>query len=657
MLFRRIVAVSPDRGFGKQLAMALKVAGGAVELHHTLDTVGPDDLAAALWVVHLDGEFDDAPAELLPRLAPETRAIVVVPRLQLASVVEVMQASDRVAAVMTAEDFDAGALSAMARRLLTGEVFGLEKLVMWGVQLHSQLVGDYHEKSLCMSQVAAFSELVGAPRAYREAIEQCLDEMVMNALYDAPVDATGKPIFAGVPTRTRIALRTEQMVVVQYAYDGRRFALSVRDAFGSLERGTVLRVLHKCLHAAQPVDRRDGGAGVGLYLMARLASTLYFHVAPGIATEVVCVFDLDAPESRLADAGFFVEQLEDPDLPAGQGRQFSAGALRAASRRPPDRFVTLGLSLAIVATLVLIVIAAWPRVFGIHSAEVAFTTIPAGAAIDVDGHPAGVATAGTLVVGGLAIGQDYAVVARRDGYQTRQIVMQPRAGSNQLTIELAPQTATVDLDSEPSGAAVEIGGRPMGETPLTLTSLAPGTQVAIAFKRAGYHGASARLRVPAAGEKTHLVEHLEVSDDAARVRFVSDPPGAQVIRIGEATPAADRTYTPAEVLVEAGAPQRFMLTMPGRVPLVIPPFTAARDATGTTVIEKGGALVEGATLHLEAAKGGKVTIAGAPHCVELAVPAECTLAPGSYTVEYAGPDSAHATRAITLAAQDTSVAF
>ena len=62
-----------------------------------------------------------------------------------------------------------------------------------------------------------FAELMGVRRKYRESIEQCVDEMLMNALYDAPVDEQGQHMFAEIPTKTRISLRTEQRVVVQYA--------------------------------------------------------------------------------------------------------------------------------------------------------------------------------------------------------------------------------------------------------------------------------------------------------------------------------------------------------------------------------------------------------------------------------------------------------
>jgi hypothetical protein len=94
---------------------------------------------------------------------------------------------------------------------------------------NAQLVGDYQEKSLCIAQLSQFAEQMGVRRKYREAIEQALDEMLMNALYDAPVDEHGKPIFSEIPTKTRISLRVEQKVVVQYACDGSRFAIGVRD--------------------------------------------------------------------------------------------------------------------------------------------------------------------------------------------------------------------------------------------------------------------------------------------------------------------------------------------------------------------------------------------------------------------------------------------
>jgi len=90
---------------------------------------------------------------------------------------------------------------------------------------------------------------------------------------------------------------------VQYACDGTQFVVGVRDAFGTLERDTVLRYLHKCLHSEQQIDRKTGGAGLGLYLMASSATDVYFNVLPGVATEAVCAFDLESPRLQLLSFG------------------------------------------------------------------------------------------------------------------------------------------------------------------------------------------------------------------------------------------------------------------------------------------------------------------------------------------------------------------
>jgi hypothetical protein len=355
VLARRVIAISPDKTFGKQIAVALKAAGGTVDSYQTLENAS-SELQAALLVMHLDGELTGASAEILGRLVGDTRVIAILPRSNLPAVVDIMQASERVAGMMVAEDFELSALSAMATRVLAGDIFGLEKLVPWGTLIHSHLVGDFQEKSLCISQVSEFAEAMGVRRKYREGIEQCLDEMLMNALYDAPVDEQGRQIFAEIPTKTRISLRVEQKVVVQYACDGAQFVIAVRDAFGTLERSTVLRYLHKCLHAEQQIDRKVGGAGLGLYLMVNAASEVYFNVLPGVATEAVCAFDLLAPKLQLQSFGFFTERIDAAGrLAAGPSRRLPLGTSHPVERRAPQtaqsrRMVAL-LAAAIAVTL------------------------------------------------------------------------------------------------------------------------------------------------------------------------------------------------------------------------------------------------------------------------------------------------------------------
>ncbi|MBA3395928.1 MAG: PEGA domain-containing protein [Deltaproteobacteria bacterium] len=573
VIARRIIAVSPDESFGQVLASALRDAG-TVELHDWLDPV--EVAHAALCVVHLT-----TLAAIEPLQAPGCPVIAVLPRSDLADIVELLQSVPRIAGIAMAEDLDAGQLGAMAARALaitTGEDrFGLQRVVESGTEIHSLTVHDYPEKRRCMAQIEHAADQHGVPRKYLEPIQQCLDEMLMNALYDAPVNAEGQHIFAGVPTKKRITMRTNHQVVVQYAFDGKRFAVSVRDAFGTLERLTMLRFLHKSLHASVAVDRRAGGAGLGLYLMVSSVSAVYFHVVPGVATEAVCVFDVARDKLQLDQLGFFVQ-------PAAAGHAASEPA-RAIALPSLRRKVLWSLPFVVVAA-VLFGVFALPRLLAPPpSASLSFKTIPPGATIEVNGRAIGIATDGTLAMTDVEIGRRYTAGARLEGYEPQELAVTPREGANAVTFELRA-LATVELDSDPTGATVTIAGKPMGSTPLTLTSLEPGSTVTIVFERAGHRTGTASVRVPAAGGVERLVQRLEVSDDFVRVRFVSNPPGAEIVRDGQAA-TTDRTYTPAELFLEVGQVQRFTLTMPRHAPLVIAPFTPNR---GDTKLVKGGDL-------------------------------------------------------------------
>src|ERR1051325_9495131 len=95
VLARRIVAVSPDQSFRQQLATGLEAVAGPHEVHEALDALDALDAGertAALCVVHLEGELAQGPGERWSRWAAGCPVIAVIPRSNLAAVVELMQA-------------------------------------------------------------------------------------------------------------------------------------------------------------------------------------------------------------------------------------------------------------------------------------------------------------------------------------------------------------------------------------------------------------------------------------------------------------------------------------------------------------------------------------------------------------------------------------
>jgi hypothetical protein len=641
MLARRVIALSPDKAFAKLIGTALRAAGGAVEVHTGLDGLGRGEIQASLIVVHVEGELTDVIGQLGPRLTGDGKMIAILPKPDLVRSIEILQQSPRMAGVLVAEHFRAADLAAMATRILAGDIFGLEKIVTWGTKIYSQLVGDYQEKSLCIAQVSEFAELMGVRRKYREAVEQVLDEMLMNALYDAPVDDQGRQIFAEIPTKTRISLRMEQKVVVQYACDDRTFSLSVRDSFGTLERDTVIRYIDKCLHSDQQIDRKTGGAGLGLYLMANSTSRMFFNVLPGVATEAVATFELDQPKIQLQKLGFFQERIDAAGrLAAGPSRLLPVGVShpverrRSGDRTPPSpakapATVVFALSAAILLLLVLIGLVAYPRFQGKPQGSFVVMTTPY-ADVEVPGeHRETAGDDGRVMVDHLEAGRTYTVIAERAGYRTART--QARADSDtppRIDLPLERVLTIVAIDSDPPGATVVTAdGRTLGQTPLEADDFDPGADVTLILRKAGYTDEKVVLRVPAAGGHADVMRELEVAADIATILVVSEPPGAEVYLDGQKL--AGVTTPSDEILVEAGKTHTVKLELAGHAPATVT-VSPGRGARGQEV---SATLAAASTITVKSTVDARISIEGVRGCEKKATPATCTATAGRYTVK------------------------
>ena len=521
---RRIIAVSSDATFAGKLAAAIADP----------DTQVASDagLEGALWVL----DYDRATAP--PQLAglPSTARVVVVVPGGLGDLVDVWTSDERI--VGCAADLPGAA--ALAARVLAGEPPALASLLVPGVALHTHAIADHDDKLRVLEEASAFAERrLKGREATRTAIEQSIDELLMNALYAAPVAADGSRVFAGRTVKQRAALRTAASVTLTYGADAERFVLCVRDEFGSLDRQTVLRVLHKGLHAEDKVDAKAGGAGLGLFLVASTASTVYFDVAPGGRCEITCVFDLAGTAAPPA-LGFITRDARTPPRTATAARA-------AAARRRLRRIAIASVASAVCAGALV------AASFGPGADQIAIEA-PPGAAIEIDGRAAGVVDASGVHVIADAGDARHLVIARLAGHTSaRAAVRAPHV----LALAPAPAPA-IDLDSQPSGALVSAGDQILGTTPLRI----PLAARSVALDKPGYRRATVQLDA-----RTRTVA-LERAPDLVRVRLVSNPPGAE-IRRGDAPATADRMFTPAEVYVKAGERQRFTLVMRAHTSVVV----------------------------------------------------------------------------------------
>jgi len=386
-------------------------------------------------------------------MPPETIALLPAP--DLAAAVDRLHRSDALLAVAVGEHAPPALLAHVA-----GED-ALAAALAPGTEVRRAVVRDHDDRLACLRAIAATAER-------HTGIEQCADELVTNALYAAPVDAAGERMFAALTPQQRIAWRTDREVVVRYGRDGTRFALAVRDTFGSLDRARVLELLDKGLHAKAPVEARASGAGLGLYLVVTLASAVYIRVVPGSATEVTCVFELaTGGAAACRELAIVVE-------PPPAGASPAPPARRSRTARARRRLALRIAGIAAGSLAVAAGVGAWltrpPADRPPAVATVTLDSQPPGAVVAIDGVPAGTTPA---IVTSLAPERDVAVTFELRGYRKASARLRvPALGESRALaqrLQRSPDFVRVRFVSDPPGAAIV----PTGQQPTADRTYTP----------------------------------------------------------------------------------------------------------------------------------------------------------------------------------------
>lgn len=189
-----------------------------------------------------------------------------------------------------------------AAKLLSGDVFGLEKYLSWGASVKEITLRQSTDRANAIEEVERFSKGCQLKTSLRRKLVQLTDELLMNAIWDAPVDEDGKPKYAKLPRNMPVALTENEAVQLRYATDGNLLAVSVTDNFGTLTRETAFRYLIRCFgRTDNQISMQAGGAGLGLYMAYLAISTFVINVAPGKKTEVIGILNLRLSNREMAE--------------------------------------------------------------------------------------------------------------------------------------------------------------------------------------------------------------------------------------------------------------------------------------------------------------------------------------------------------------------
>ena len=558
MLSPRSVIFTTEQVTGRQWVGPLGAAGSVVNVVGTTAEIdGGADLILAEALSEDLGVY-----EALGRAGASTQAVVVLPGFDILRMTKYMSLG-AVRAVTVKEYTDGRLLTYIGSKVLWGDIFGVAKVLPWGVQIYSELVSTHEERTHALGSVTHLARSLGLRTKYREAIELVLDELLMNALYDAPVGADGESLYSEVEVKERRGLRAERPAIVQVGCDGTRFVLGVRDSYGTLKRSTILEYLERCARSGGEIERKAGGAGLGLYLVANNVTELIANLLPGTATEIICVFDVQAPRQQLRHLGVYeepfarhAEEREERGGSRGRGRE-------GATRRSGGKLVPLTLMTAVAVLLMAVFLLIWPQIQGRGMGGMEVVTEPRGSTVYVNGTRRGVAE-GRLAVRDLDVGGTYSVVARHVGYgEAGEVVSVTRGKPVLVKLKLVPRKGRLKISSIPSGATIWLDGEETGEkTPALIEGLEPGQSHVVRLERYGFRRLEDQVR-PIAEETLLYHANLSLAPKFSLLGVTSEPTGARFL-INDVDTGL---LTPVEgYVLRYGQRYRLKLLMEGKVP-------------------------------------------------------------------------------------------
>ena len=190
--------------------------------------------------------------------------------------------------------YDPGELVATCEKILRRDCFGLAKYMSgFGIELSHQVIVRAVERDEVVERLTGVVRALGGGRRLVESVGLVADELVTNAVYNAPRGSDGQPRYAHRSRRDKVTLEPTEYVRLDYGSDGRVFGIAVTDNFGQLTRDTIRSGIERCLTSNDPIEQKQGGAGLGLYTALGSVNQLVVNVEEGVKTEVIALWDLE----------------------------------------------------------------------------------------------------------------------------------------------------------------------------------------------------------------------------------------------------------------------------------------------------------------------------------------------------------------------------
>ncbi len=199
---------------------------------------------------------------------------------------------------------DVSDLLVTVQKIRQGNIFGLEKYFVWGVEPRTIWVSSSSDKLRAIYSISEYIASIGVAPRLRSQIRTVADEFLSNALYNAPTYPDGSPRYASRPRTQPVSLDEGEQIEVRFCCDGRRFGMSTADPFGSLAPARLQDYLARAFRGGpDQIDETEGGAGLGFYQIIESLSHFVVNIDPGERTEMIGLIDVSGSYRKFATSG------------------------------------------------------------------------------------------------------------------------------------------------------------------------------------------------------------------------------------------------------------------------------------------------------------------------------------------------------------------
>lgn len=244
---------------------------------------------------------------LLNKVMP-TQVIVVIKTAELSEIVNLLELGFEHCVQRDRADF-AQEILASALMILKQDAFRLNPMPFFfgGSDVPDLKNPDQHismpfhrsaEKTTLLDWLGMFLQKNPATSTVRDLALQSADEMVLNALFNAPVKH-GKRQFQSLPRDAAIELPSEKKASLFATLTNERLIVGCADVYGSLSREALLTGLRVAFKGKQ-VSTGASRTGLGFRFLIENSANTYVVSRQGESTLIACGFLLQGQRANMS---------------------------------------------------------------------------------------------------------------------------------------------------------------------------------------------------------------------------------------------------------------------------------------------------------------------------------------------------------------------